>query len=135
MALSSTQSITNELEDRIKSELQEFARKEIQNAMRDALNDIERTLTASVRSLQAGNITLTSQQNLSAGTSGSSTGALAGLFSNTVLRLIASRTKTSTSTSAATETTRSTQENTFYRESQSQRAVSISQLNSGTRNF
>lgn len=132
-----SQRLAREQEERIKSELREFALKEIQSAMRLALNDMESALTGNLGTIQTDRFIFREGSSLNATALGGNSGTSWGSFlSSAVLRLVSSRTKTSTSVSAATETTRSTQENQFYRESRSQQEAAITQLSSsGTRNL
>lgn len=132
-----SQRLAREQEERIKNELREFALKEIQSAMRLALNDMESALTSSMSTMQADRFIFREGSSLSAATVGGNSGTSWGSFlSSAMLRLVSSRTKTTTSVSTATETNRSTQENQFYRESRSQQEAAITQLSSsGTRNL
>lgn len=125
-----------EQQERLRAELREFTLREIRSVMNTALRDVERELSSNLKnyeSMQAGRLIFRSDQTASSSASSSAVeNTNWGTFlSNTVLRLFSSRTTTRTNQSAATETSRSSQENQFYRESRSQREAAISQLSGG----
>lgn len=128
-----------EQEERFRQEMRELMLREIHSAMNLALRDLQQDIAQSMRQAD----TLQSEQMIfrsgltgtMAGDSRSSAspanGNWAGFLSTAVLRLFSARQTTRTSQSDAIESTRSSQENQFYRESRSQREASLSQLSGG----
>ncbi len=128
-----------EQNERLRAEMRELALREVKNALQTALRDAEKELERSVRSIeqQSGRLIFRNQTSTGGSNSANDTSPLnfGTLISGSLLRLFKSRERTRTSQAPATETTRSSEENQFYRESRSQREVSISNMTSSSRNL
>jgi hypothetical protein len=138
---SKTRRLKTQQSEKIQSQLRDLAQREVRDAMNAAIRDAEKQLLGSLQGFGSNNSgRFFDSFNALGGTSGNasssnSIGNFTGLL-NSVVRIFSSSKRVSTSQSAATESTRSANENTFYRESRSQREAALGRLSSeSTRNL
>jgi hypothetical protein len=118
--------------EQLRRELSSYLQEEITRMFNLALGDFERNMAQSLTGMAATtlNVVDSGQANIAG------TGGVGGAFSSLLARYVRTRTRRETSQSGAVETSRSTSENQFYRESASQQATSASETaQGGTRNL
>lgn len=126
--------------ERLRQEMRELALKEIRSALTLALRDIQKDMAETLRKAEAEQsgrlIFRTGTPQTGSASNPRDIGSIGTILSGTVSRFFGQRQRTTISAGETTESTRSGQENQFYRESRSQREAALSQLSGGgTRNL